>query len=104
LTSEMVAGRLSRAEKTYKNRTELLETLRAAAQSFNASPSAPAYQYFNAAYNAVKTNTPLEDSSISTIEASAEPTRYVDLLGRPVASPRPGSLLINQTTRRVELR
>ncbi|MBD5373340.1 MAG: exo-alpha-sialidase [Bacteroides sp.] len=104
LTSEMVAGRLARAEKSYKNRTELLETLRAAAEAFNVSPSAQAYQYFNAAYNAVKTNTPLEDSSISAIEASAEPTRYVDLLGRPVASPRPGSLLINQTTRRVELR
>lgn len=102
LASEMVAGRLARAEKTYASRKELLETLRAAADAFNASPSVEAYLHFNAAYNAVKTNTPLEDSAIDSITAPGSKMQYFDLLGRPATAVGSGQLLINSATRKLE--
>lgn len=104
LASELVAGRLARAEKSYSSRKELLDTLRAAADAFNVAPSVEAYLHFNAAYNAVKTNTPLEDSAIEEVAAKAESAPLYDMLGRRVSNPRAGQLLINSATRQVERR
>lgn len=104
LTRQMVEGRLARAQRTYSTRTELLATLEAAAKAFADQPSTEAYLYFNCAYNAVKTNKPLDDSSISEITPETGSHSYVDLLGRPVAAPRAGSLLIDTTTRKAIVR
>ncbi|MDE7336097.1 MAG: hypothetical protein K2N10_07295, partial [Muribaculaceae bacterium] len=71
-----------------------------AAEAFNEEPSAEAYEYFNAAYNAVLTNTPLDASISETVAPLSGQARFVDLLGRPVAEPRTGSLLIDTTARR----
>lgn len=100
LTRHMVSGRLDLAKATYPSRTELLETLAKAAEAFNETPSTEAYEYFNAAYNAVLTNTPLDASISETVAPLPGSARYVDLLGRPVAAPRSGSLLIDSTARR----
>lgn len=100
LTRQMVSGRLDKAKADYPSRTELLETLTKAADAFNEAPSAEAYEYFNAAYNAVLTNTPLDASISETVAPLSGSARFVDLLGRPVADPRAGSLLIDTTARR----
>lgn len=100
LTRQMVDGRLAYAKTAYASRTELLATLEAVAKAFSDAPSTEAYLLFNRAYNAVLTNTPMD--SIDEISATAAaPARYYDLLGRPVAIPRAGALLINATTRRL---
>ena len=45
------------------------------------------------------TNTPLGSIDQIGADSADAPARYFDLLGRPVATPRAGSLLINATTR-----
>lgn len=100
LARQMVNGRLERAQKSYgKTRPALVETLQGAADAFNAEPSTDAYIYFNRAYNAVKTNKPLEEVAIEEVSVAHVPAAYFDLLGRPVSAPRPGQLLINPSTR-----
>lgn len=104
LATEMVEGRLGRAQTSWPKRTELLETLSAAADEFKANPSVDNYLHFNAAYNAVKTNTPLPgDSAIDQVEADTTPTVHYDLLGRPVNNPHPGQLLINPKTHSLQI-
>ena len=103
LTRQMVEGRLAQAHKTYAERVDLLKTLSDAADAFLADPSAEAYCRFNAAYNAVKTDTPLPDSDSALDQLTDDPhsTRsYIDLLGRKVTSPRPGSLLLDPSSRK----
>lgn len=104
LTRQMVEGRLAQAQKSYAKRTELLETLSAAAEAFLAAPSTEAYCHFNAAYNAVKTNTHLPDSAIDELTTTVAAHNYVDLMGRRVTSPRPGSILIDTTSRKTIVR
>lgn len=99
LTRQMVEGRLAHAKATYPDRTELLATIQSAADAFDQAPSTDAYLLFNRAYNAVVTNTPLGSIDQIGADSAAAPARYFDLLGRPVATPRTGTLLINATTR-----
>lgn len=99
LASEMVEGRLARAQKSYgTSRPALVETLKGAADAFAAEPSTEAYLYFNRAYNAVKTNKPLEDS-IEEIGTTPAASRFYDLLGRPVNTPAPGQILVDPANR-----
>ncbi len=93
LTRQMVEGRLAAARAAYPERDELLSTLGAAADDFNAEPSAEAYERFNRAYYGVLTNTPMDGIRQIQADDCAAPIRYFDLQGRPVASPAKGIFL-----------
>lgn len=94
LTKDIVEGKLAAAEKTYADRTELLATLRNAAQAFRQAPSTENYLAFNRALYAVEMNlTGISD--ISPAAGAALSGQLYDLLGRKATAPVRGHIYID---------